>query len=239
MSTPDSSLDMVGRLIERQLRGMVLDGPFPCLGARSVLRNGSYLFAVHPDLFGAGAVEAVAADLRRFADVRLRLGRLYSCVISFLEPRTVPDERAWDGRLWGFLQALHDLDDAPWDARFSDDPESGDFALSFAGVGHLVVSLYPGAWRYARRFAWPTLVFNPLEQDTDAFPDEGDFARFQHVIRLRDARLQGQVNPSLPATRAESQAPGFSGAPVSDTWRCPFVVAPAEPPGRAEDDRRP
>ena len=220
----EPSLDMVGRLIERQLRCLVLDGPFPCLGARSAVRNDSYVFAVHPDLFAPGAVEAVAEDLRRFAEVRLRLGRLYSCIVSFVEPRTIPDEQAWDRQVWAFLQALHDADDAPWDARFSADPESGDFALSLAGVGHLVVTLYPGATRYARRFAWPTLVFNPLEQDTDAFPDERDFARFQHLIRARDARLQGQVNPSLPATRDESQAPGFSGAPVPDTWRCPLVV---------------
>jgi uncharacterized protein len=226
---------MVGRLIERQLRCMVLDGPFPCLGARSAFRNDSYVFAVHHDLFGPDAVEAVAADLRHFAAVRLRLGRLYSCIVSFVEPRTVPDEQVWDGQVWGFLQALHDLDDTPWDPRFSADPESGDFALSFAGVGHLMLALYPGATRYARRFAWPTLVFNPLEQDTAAFADEQDFARFQHIIRERDARLQGHVNPSLPATREQSQAPGFSGAPIPDSWRCPLVVD-GEPTGGTGDD---
>jgi FPC/CPF motif-containing protein YcgG len=233
----DPTLEVVGRLIEGQLRCMVLDGPFPCLGARSAFRNDSYVFVVHPDLFGPDAVEAVAADLRRFAAVRLRLGRLYSCIVSFLEPRAISDEQVWDGQVWGFLQALHELDDTPWDPRFSADPESGDFALSFAGVGHLVVSLYPGAWRYARRFAWPTLVFNPLEQDSDAFPEEQDFERFQRIIRARDARLQGQVNPSLPATRAQSQAPGFSGAPVPDSWRCPLAVD-HQRSGGTEDDRR-
>lgn len=237
-SVSDPTLDVVGRLIERQLRYMVLEGPFPCLGARSAVRNDSYVFTLHRDLFAADAVEAVAADLRRFAAVRLRLGRLYSCIVSFLEPRAIVDEQAWDVQVWGFLQALHEFDDAPWDPRFSADPESGDFALSFAGVGHLVVALYPGAWRYARRFAWPTLVFNPLEQDSAAFPDERDFARFQGIIRARDARLQGEVNPSLPATRDQSQAPGFSGAPVPDTWRCPLVVDRQRPGGTEDDPRR-
>ncbi|MGI5149666.1 guanitoxin biosynthesis heme-dependent pre-guanitoxin N-hydroxylase GntA [Plantactinospora sp. CA-294935] len=216
--------DDVKRLVEAQLRALVLDGPFPCLGARSAFRVGSYLFNVHQELGAAGSTRSLAADLRHFRTVRRRMGDLYTYVGSFLEPRVVADERDWDRLVWGVLQDLHDLDDEPWDARYSTDPGHADFAFSFAGLGHLVVTLYPGASRYARRFAWPTLIFNPPEQDRAKFPSDEEFLRFQDKIRERDARLQGSVNPSLPDTLDDPQAPGFSGAPVGPNWDCPLRI---------------
>ena len=216
----------LAELVERQLRALVLEGPFPCLGSRAALRTGSYLFSLFPDLRSADAVDAVLAGLRRFAATRRQLGDFYTYVASFVEPRVVVDEAEWDRLVWDFLQKLHDSDDEPWDPRWSKDPTQPDFALSLAGLGQLVVTLYPGASRYARRFAWPTLVFNPLEQDRANFPEEEAFLRFQGRIRDRDRALQGTVNAALPATPDDPQAPGFSGASVGADWRCPLVVRP-------------
>jgi uncharacterized protein len=218
--------EKVRALIERQLRSLVLEAPFPCLGARAAMRSGSYLFNVHQDLRDARSVAGVTEDLRHFAAVRHGMGNFYTYVVSFLEPRGVADEAMWDTLVWEFLQRLHDLDDSSWDERWSRVPEDADFALSLAGNGQLVVTLYPGASRYARRFAWPTLIFNPVEQDRANFPDDESFLRFQNRIRARDAALQGDVNPSLPPTLDDPQAPGFSGAPVGGSWRCPLVVRP-------------
>jgi uncharacterized protein len=214
----------VKEMIERQLRCLVLETPFPCLGARSAFRRGSYQFNVHQDMRTAGTLDSVAADLRHFADVRRDLGDFYSYIASFTEPALIPSEAYWDELVWDFLQRLHDADTEPWENRWSTDPKDYDFALSFAGLGHLVVALYPGASRYARRFAWPTLVFNPPEQDRANFPDDESFLRFQNHIRDRDERLQGSVNPALPPTLDDPQAPGFSGAPVDESWRCPLVI---------------
>jgi FPC/CPF motif-containing protein YcgG len=216
----------VRELIEKQLRCLVLDAPFPCLGARAAFRTGSYLFNVHPDMNDQQATDNVLADLRYFAKVRHEMGNLYTYVASFVEPRMIPSEMAWEQMVWKFLQGLHDLDDTQWDARFSRDPADADFALSLGGLGQLVVTLYPGANRYTRRFAWPTLIFNPLEQDRANFPSDEEFLRFQNMIRDRDARLQGNVNPSLPPTLDDPQAPGFSGAPIDAAWECPLQIRP-------------
>lgn len=228
----------VRELIEKQLRCLVLDAPFPCLGARAALRTGSYLFNVHADMNAPRATDSVLADLRYFAEVRREMGNLYTYVASFLEPRMIPSETAWEQMVWKFLQGLHDLDDTPWDTRFSRDPSEAGFALSLGGLGQLVVTLYPGANRYTRRFAWPTLIFNPLEQDRANFPSDEEFLRFQNMIRDRDARLQGNVNPSLPPTLDDPQAPGFSGAPIDAHWRCPLRIRPqqAEEADRGGDD---
>jgi uncharacterized protein len=232
---------VVRELIERQLRCLVLDGPFPCLGARAALRTGSYLFNVHLDMNDRQALDGVLADLRYFARVRREMGNLYTYVVSFVEPRMIPSEMTWDQTVWRFLQGLHDLDDTRWDPRYSRDPTDADFALSVAGLGQLVVTLYPGASRYTRRFAWPTLIFNPLEQDRANFPTDEEFLRFQNMIRDRDERLQGTVNPSLPPTLDDPQAPGFSGAPIDASWTCPLRIGPrpsGDEDGGGDDDGR-
>lgn len=228
--------DIVKELIEKQLRCLVLESPFPCLGARAAFRNQSYLFNVHADMAEAQTLHLVLADLRHFAKVRLEMDDLYTYMVSFLEPRIITDEAAWDRFVWQFLQGLHDLDDAPWDRRYSINPADAGFALSLAGLGQLVVTLYPGASRYARRFAWPTLIFNPPEQDRANFPTDEEFLRFQNRIRDRDARLQGTVNPSLPPTLDDPQATGFSGAPIDASWTCPLRVKPAGEYHQGEDD---
>ncbi|WP_431975224.1 guanitoxin biosynthesis heme-dependent pre-guanitoxin N-hydroxylase GntA [Micromonospora haikouensis] len=219
-------------LVRGQLHALVSAQPFPCLGARSALANGSYLFNLHEDMGSSESLRDLAADLRHFAQVRLELGDLYSYVASFVEPRVPGDEAAWASCFWALMQRLHEIDEDAWDHRFSRDPESPDFAFSFAGLGHLVVTLYPGASRFSRRFAWPTLVFNPLEQDRAQFPEDEAFLRFRDQIRLRDARLQGQVNPSLPKTLDDSQVPGFAGAPVPSDWRCPLRLRPPPEAGK-------
>jgi FPC/CPF motif-containing protein YcgG len=219
---------LVKDMIERQLRALVLDTPFPCLGARSAFRNHGYVFQVYEDLRTDAGAAALADGLREFTKKRHELGNFYTFIASFVEPGAVSDESSWDRQIWEVLQRLHDLDTEPWDDRWSTTPEDADFALSFAGCGQLVVTLYPGASRYSRRFAWPTLIFNPPEQDRANFPDDESFLRFQDTIRARDVRLQGTMNPSLPPTLDDPQAPGFSGAPVGDHWRCPIKIRPTE-----------
>jgi uncharacterized protein len=218
--------DPLARLVEAQIRSLVLDGPFPCSGAKAAFNDDSYRFNLYPNLGDSASWIDVAADLTAFVRGRSSMGRFYTFVASFVEPAAVVDHAAWDRLVWAFLQGLHDVDDVAWDPRFSTDPSSADFAFSFGGCGMLVVSLYPGATRYARRFAWPTIVFNPLEQDRANFPDHADLQRFTDRIRARDTKLQGAVNPSLPPTPDDPQAPGFSGAPVGAGWKCPLRVRP-------------
>lgn len=222
--------------MQTQLHVLVSAQPFPCLGARSALASDSYLFNLYEDMGSAESLRDLATDLRHFAEVRLGLGSLYSYVASFIEPRIPGDEAAWGKSFWDLMQRLHDIDAQYWDPRFSQDPESSEFAFSFAGLGHLVVTLYPGASRFSRRFAWPTLVFNPLEQDRAKFPEEAEFVRFRDQIRLRDSRLQGQVNPALPRTLDDSQVPGFAGTPVPPGWQCPLRLRSADESREPTDD---
>jgi len=123
------------------------------------------------------------------------------------------------------LQQLHDLDRLhhAWDPSVSPNPASGDFAFSFGGQAYFIVGLHAASSRAARRFAWPTLVFNPHRQ-FDELRRSNRYARFQEVIRRAELSLQGAINPMLSEHGTTSEAPQYSGRQVESDWHCPFQI---------------
>jgi FPC/CPF motif-containing protein YcgG len=231
----------VASLIHDQFRALVLHPSFSCLGAKSALRSGSYQLGVYDELHSPDATRALGRDLTAFADA---LGddmgdgegeaRLTTFIASFLRP--VPhDEADFERLLWAQLQALHELDPVrEWDPSVSADPEDTHFSFSIAGRAFFVVGLHAASTRWARRFAWPTLVFNPHGQ-FERLRQDGHFARLQGLIRARERTLQGTLNSNLSDFGEHSEARQYSGRPVGDDWRCPFR-ARATPDDRATAD---
>jgi FPC/CPF motif-containing protein YcgG len=205
------------------VRALVLNDHFPCVGGKSALRNGSYRFGFYSELGGGAAAAGLARDLFTFVDELPSFGgSLATYVASFAGPNPA-DEAAFEHQLWTTLQTLHDLDATyhPWDPSVSDDPADPRFSFSFAGVAFFVIGLHAASSRVARRFAWPTLVFNPHRQFED-LRERGDFTRFQEVIRGGETRLQGCINPMLENFGNRSEATQYSGRRVDSGWTCPF-----------------
>ncbi len=125
--------------------------------------------------------------------------------------------------LWQQLQQLHDEDRHyhTWDPSVSGDPHAADFSFSFAGRAFFVVGLHPGSSRWARRFAWPVLVFNAHEQ-FEQLRAQGRFEKLQALIREREWALQGSLNPNLQDFGHGSEARQYAGRAVGGDWRCPF-----------------
>jgi len=103
----------------------------------------------------------------------------------------------------------------------SPDPEDANFAVSFAGQAFFIVGLHPGATRPARRFAYPTIIFNLHAQFVE-LRKQGRYERMREQIIKRDIDLAGTVNPMLTAHGERSAARQYSGRAVSETWACPF-----------------
>lgn len=209
------------RYVHTQLRALILDSDYTCIGARSALRNGTYRFAMYGEFGSHDAARTLAADLRAFADERSGYGRRFHTFLASFSDPTITGESHFDSLLWRQLQYLHDLDESPWDETVSADPEHADFEFSFAGQAFFVVGLSPASSRWARRFAWPTLVFNGHDQ-FERLRREGAFEGFRKTIRARDTRLQGDINPNLSDFGNSSDARQYSGRPVDEAWRCPF-----------------
>ncbi len=211
------------QLVTGAFEGFAGGDGHPCLGARSVVRRNAYELHLYDRLGTVGAARALNADLTLFGE-RIVPGELTSLVAVFNQPGAMSEAR-FSALLWRQLQHLHDLDHVAhaWDPRVSADPGDPDFSFSVAGTAYFVIGLHAGSSRWARRFAWPTLVFNPHEQFT-ALRERGAYERMRTVIRGRDAGLQGSVNPTLRDHGAISEASQYAGDAVGEGWRCPLHV---------------
>lgn len=206
---------------ERTFRAIAGAPDYPCVGARSVLRQGRAETHAYENLGTATSAREMLADLARFArSVDLTAG-FASFVAVFLRT-TCRDEEQFEALLWRQLQAIHDIDGAPPDPAVSSDPSHPKFALSVAGTAFFVIGLHPAASRPARRSPLPMLVFNPHEQ-FDMLRASGRFERMRDTIRRRDADANGSVNPMVADHGERSEAAQYSGRLVPVAWRAPFT----------------
>ena len=204
-------------------RALVLNEHFSCIAAKSAVRHGNYCFGLYDEFASAPSSAGLARDLFTFvhaADPTAPEFRTF--VASFAGPLP-PDEVTFERLLWSTLQQLHDLDIVHhgWDRHTSADPADPEFSFSFAGTAFFVVGLHAASSRTTRRFAWPTLVFNPHLQ-FERLRETGHYPRFQQIIRNAERALQGDINPMLSDFGSRSEASQYSGRQVDSEWRCPF-----------------
>ncbi|MBV9772432.1 MAG: YqcI/YcgG family protein [Gemmatimonadetes bacterium] len=213
-------LPAVVERIRDDFHSFVLAPDFSCLGARAALRHDAYRFGAYG---GMGSPAATAALARDLADFGRGAGDadFATFVAAFVDPAP-GGEVEFEARLWEQLRRLHDADPAPGgDPSVSDDPEDAHFSFSFAGTAFFVVGLHPDSSRLARRFGWPTLVFNPHAQ-FERLRADGRYGRLRQAIREREVALQGSLNPNLGDFGEASEARQYSGRATDDSWRCPF-----------------
>jgi uncharacterized protein len=194
--------------VHDELRALVLNEHFTCVGGKAALRHGTYRFGLYGQLGSVAAAKGLARDLFTFVSETADLEDTFTTYLASFAGPNPPDEPAFERLLWQTLQQLHDLD-AP------------HFSFSFAGTAFFVVGLHAASSRVARRFAWPTLVFNPHRQ-FERLKDTGRFPRFQETIRRAEQQLQGDTNPMLADYGTRSEATQYSGRRVGAAWRCPF-----------------
>ena len=220
---PWRSPSPLASLVHEKFRAHVLDPKFSCVGAQAALRNNTYRFGLYGEMDAGETTHALAHDLCEYARERPGFGTDYATYVACFAAPAPAGEREWERLLWSQLQGLHDLDRPhhAWDPSVSSDPEDPAFSFSFAGTAFFVVGLHPASSRYARRFAWPALVFNAHEQ-FERLRERNQFGRVREAVRARDYKLQGSLNPNLSDYGERSEARQYSGRAVEEGWRCPF-----------------
>lgn len=204
-------------------RAFVLDADFPCVGAKAAINGGGDRFGLYPEMNTPAATAALAHDLWEFARENPSFGTDYATFVAAFAGGGGDSERGWDEALWAQLRGLHELDRRhhEWDPAVSSDPDNQHFSFSFAGQSFFVVGLHPASSRRSRRFARPTLVFNPHAQ-FGRLRERGIFDRMRQTIRTRDYALQGSLNPNLSDHGERSEARQYSGRAAGPDWKCPF-----------------
>jgi hypothetical protein len=223
--------------VHRSFRAHVLDQEFPCVGGKSAIINDTYRFGLYPQMNTRGATAGLAYDLCEYTRERPTFATDYATFVACFAAPVARDEREWETMLWAQLQSLHDLDQVHhlWDATVSSDPDDADFSFSIAGTAFFVIGLHPHSSRHARRFPWPTLVFNAHDQ-FERLREQNLFDRMRETIRARDLKLQGTLNPNLSDYGEHSEARQYSGRAVEEEWRCPFRARPKAAEERAAED---
>jgi hypothetical protein len=210
-------------LVHQSFRSHVLNQEFPCVGAKAAINNNAYRFGFYPEMNTQATTAGLAYDLWEYTQERPTLGTEYATFIATFAAPVPNNEREWERLLWSQLQNLHELDRPhhAWDATVSSDPDDPAFSFSFAETAFFIIGLHPASSRLARRFRWPTLVFNAHEQ-FERLREQHQFDRMRETVRERDYKLQGSLNPNLSNFGERSEARQYSGRAVEENWRCPF-----------------
>ena len=207
-------------------RDFVTNQEFPCVGARAAYNSDSYVIGIYDELAGQTATAQLAQDLFEFTRSEIRDASEYATFVAIFRQPESCDEVAFEQRLWQQLGRLNrlDADHFDWDSSVRSDPTDPQFSFSFAGQSLYVIGMHPSSSRIARRFRWPTMIFNPHEQ-FERLRADGKWKRMQETIRDRDMQLQGSINPMLSDFGTATEARQYSGRAVEDNWRAPFEAA--------------
>lgn len=207
--------------VHSQFRNMILSTPFPCPGARTTFSQGTYRFGLFDRMGTKETAQALGESLRNFIQSRPAMNSNYTAFVScYKEPHPMSHEE-FAYNLWTMLQELHATDLSAWDPGSSSDPESPDFGFSYGGMTFFIAGMHSGSPRFARRFGWPTMVFNVHEQ-FKYLRSEGIFEKFRDRVRKRDILLQGFVNPVSSDHGTVSEAIQYTGQIENREWKCPF-----------------
>jgi len=217
----DSRTANLAHDVHAALRAVLHDPEFPCVGAKSVINQNSYRFGLYPELATEESTAGLAADLFDFIQQRPKDAQFTSFIASFSSPK-IMTPKEFEVLLWKQLKLLHDVNRRffKWSSDVSANPEDPGFSFSFGGRAFFIVGLSPASQRWARRFPWPTLVFNDHAQ-FEKLREEQRFDRIKDLIRERDESVHGSPNPMLADYGAHSEARQYAGRRVSEGWRCP------------------
>ena len=209
---------------EEGLRAFSQEQHFPCVGAKSALKQGRLTVYTARSIESAWNDVEIQDRLMRFAWEYSQEPTLFtSFAVVFEGPKDLSEDEFERG-LWARIQSLADKDawrGQPYDHRVSSDPDDPHFSLSFGGEAFFVVGLHPHASRPARRFTYPTMVFN-LHDQFELLREQNRYEKLRSSILERDVKLAGSMNPMLARHGSISEARQYSGRAVGSEWKCPF-----------------
>lgn len=225
ISTPGQTPSTLVETIHNDFRAFIITPTYPCVGARAAVLSGSYWIGVYNELGSATATAGLTHDLFHFVQRQQSFNSDFTTFVACFTQPIPMDELEFEALVWQQLQRLHDLDRQyhAWDATVSADPASPYFSYSFAEQSFFIVGLSPISTRLARRFAWPTLIFNAHHQ-FERLREQNRYNRLQQIIRRREIALQGDINPNLCDFGATSEARQYAGRALEATWCCPLQV---------------
>ncbi|MDQ6890517.1 MAG: YqcI/YcgG family protein, partial [Bacteroidota bacterium] len=169
---------------------------FPCIAAKAALAGKNVNCMVAGNMACPKDDTEILQFLYEFVDEYRRSKIFYhTAAIIFTGPQ-FNNEEMFDAILWQRLQSLQILDAKSYgyDRRVAADILSSKFSFSIKEEAFYIIGLHPASSRHARRFLYPTLVFNPHAQ-FEQLRTTTKYNMMKNVVRKRDIAFSGSINP--------------------------------------------
>lgn len=198
---------------------------FPCVAARAALNKKHISVFVADHMACPKDDKSILDFMYSFVDEYRNSTSLYNSAAVIFKGPDIIDEYMFDQLLWQRLQSLTDIDTKQYvyDKRVSSDPNSKGFSFSIKEEAFYIIGLHPASNREARRFKYPTLVFNPHQQFVD-LKSSNRYDKMKKIVRQRDTIYSGSVNPMLQDFGQSSEVFQYSGRKYDEFWQCPLKI---------------
>ncbi|HXH73650.1 MAG TPA: guanitoxin biosynthesis heme-dependent pre-guanitoxin N-hydroxylase GntA [Bacteriovoracaceae bacterium] len=198
--------------MKEELKNFIQNSAFPCIMAKAVAAQG----LIHPvtinQLEGEDVIKHVLDGLYDFVEqYRLDEEKLSSFALVIDNDKYGSFE-IFEKAFWKFLSDVNQEDkfDYSPDPRVSADPLDSNFSFSIKSEAFFILALHPESPRWARRFKYPAIIFNPHQQ-FERLRTKGVFSKVRDIIRFKDKLLQGDINPMLNDFGEISEVFQYSG----------------------------
>ena len=215
---------LVAPNLDEEIAEFIGNVEYPCAGAKTALSQNTIQSLEATNMRCPQDDTIILEKIYDFiAEWRKTESDFVTLIVSFTEDYYESEEQ-FEYSLWGLLQRLHNIDSKrySWDKRVSKEPTDKKFSFSIGGEAFYLVGMHPQASRPARRFKYPTIVFN-LHEQFEALRNAGSYGRLRDIIRRRDEVFAGSINPMMSDFGDSLEAAQYSGRAVDiKTWTCPF-----------------
>lgn len=197
---------------------------FPCIAAKAALSRNHIKCMVAMHMACPAHDREVLQFIYNFVDVyRASEESYHSAAVIFREP-TEMDETAFDKLLWQRLKALASLDKVKYayDPRVDSNPTSVNYSFSLKEEAFFIIGLHPTSRRKARQFKYPALIFNP-HAEFEKLRRLNRYTKMKDVVRKRDIKYSGSINPTLYDFGEASEVYQYSGIEYDSGWTCPLA----------------
>lgn len=211
----------MSNLIEQSFIEKILSDHFSCIGAKASIKNSSYEFCLLEKIADEESTRNLYESLKSFTQKRQELETHFASFIVCFEDHSEITPDQFEYLLWKQLYMLHQYDEFEWDARVSHDINNPYFSFSIAGDAYFVIGMCPHHPRKCREFSYPVLVFNSHHQFKH-LKKINLFEKIKKIVRSREIKYSGSVNPNAIDFGEQSEALQYSGLKATKDWKCPF-----------------
>lgn len=206
------------------LSTFILQPSFPCIMAKSVINQGFFHTFSLPDLSKESVKNALDKMYDFISEMQAKNVNLSSCAIV-LEDESLKDFNVFESKFWEFLKELNIIDKKFYkpDPEVDSDPSSSNFSYSIKSESFFIIALHPDSPRWARRFKYPSIVFNPHKQ-FEKMRKNGTYLKVRDLIRKKDKLLQGCENSMLQNFGEKSEVYQYLGKVYKEFDPVPLAI---------------